>query len=261
MCHNDSPIFPVSGGAPIVENDLTIDAGDGLAIPAFVVQPEQRPAPGVLLIHDIYGPGPFYRDLARRLAAAGFMTALPDLFARLQPASSDSREATMARGRQLDQTQALADIHAILSWLQHHKDGTGKLGTVGFCMGGTFVLLTAARQPTPDASVSFYGFPQRDRTDKNPVVASDETEVAALASPLLAFWGEKDTGVGMKNVDAYRDSVTRHGKAHDFIVYPDVGHGFLTFDPEADAFAASQDAWSRTVEFLGLHLDRPHYRE
>lgn len=260
MCHEDCP-FPVSGGAPIVETELNIDSTDTSSVPAFVTQPEQRPAPGVLLIHDIHGPGPFYRDLARRLAAAGFMTALPDLFAELQPAANDSREAIQARGRQLDQTQALADIRATLSWLQHHKDGTGKIGTVGFCMGGTFVLLAAARQPIPDASVSFYGFPHRGRTSHNPILASDESEVNALASPLLGFWGKKDTGVGMENVDAYRDSVTRHGKAHDFIVYPDVGHGFLTFDPESDAFAASQDAWARTVEFLGLHLDRPNYRD
>ncbi len=259
MCHNDCP-FPVSGGAPITETELTIASGNASPTATFVASPEQLPAPGVLLIHDIHGPNAFYHDLARRLAGAGFMAALPDLFARLEPAANDSREATTTRGRQLDQGQGLEDIRATLAWLQHQEQGTGKVGTIGFCMGGTFVMLTAARQPTPDASVAFYGFPKRQRTPNNPVVPSDESEVMALASPLLAFWGEKDNGVGMDNVEEYRTEVTRHRKAHDFIVYPDVGHGFLTFDPEADAYAASQDAWARTLEFLGIHLDRPHYR-
>lgn len=262
MCHDDCA-FPVSGGAPIAETDLVIQTGNALPLPLFLTQPEQRPAPGtpgVLLLHDIHGPNAFYHDLARRLAGAGFMTALPDLFSRLEPATDSSRKSTMARGRQLDQPQALEDIRAALEWLRSHEEGTGKVGTIGFCMGGTLVMLAAARKPNPDASVAYYGFPKRPRSPHNSILPNDEAEIAALASPLLAFWGEEDSGVGMENVEAYRNEVTRHRKAHDFIVYPDVGHGFLTFDPTSDASSASQDSWARTLEFLGIHLDRPHYR-
>ena len=262
MCHNDSPIFPVSGGAPVEEVDLFIEVENISSLPVFLATPERTPAPGVLLISDIYGPGEFYRDLARRLAGVGFITALPDLFFRLEPTSDEStRDEVRTRNAQLDQTQALEDIRATLTWLKHHQLGTGKLGTLGFCMGGTLVMLAAGRQPNPDASVAFYGFPKRQRTPLNPVLASDEAEVSGLESPLLAFWGDQDKGVGMDNVEAYREAVTRYHKAHDFIVYPGVGHAFLTFDPEADSYAASQDAWARTLEFLGLHLDRAHYRD
>ncbi|HEU0165308.1 MAG TPA: dienelactone hydrolase family protein, partial [Thermomicrobiales bacterium] len=59
----------------------------------------------------------------------------------------------------------------------------------------------------------------------------------------------------------YRAAVTEHHKAHDFIVYPDAGHGFMTFDPTAETYTAAHDSWNRTLEFLGIHLDRPHYRD
>lgn len=254
MCHETCP-HPISGGAPIAEQEVTIEhvAGfdDGrLAIPAFLVVPERTPAPGVLVLHDINGPNDFYRDLARRLATAGFAALLPDLFHRLEPLAEPTREAARARGAQLDQTQALADIHAALIWLGEHGATTGQVGTVGFCMGGTLVMLAAARDPLPAASVAFYGFPARERT---PVAAKrpiDDDEVAGVESPLLLFWGDGDSGVGMDNVAAYREALARYGKTAETVIYPGLGHGFLTFDPDSPAFAASQDAWERTLAFF-----------
>jgi len=254
MCHIDSPIFPISGGDHLTEADLTIDVLDTTPLPLFVVTPETTPAPAILLIADIYGPSAFYRDIARRLAAAGYLVALPDLFARLEPLDDPSRDELRARNGQLEQVDSLRDVQHVLTWLKHHEASTGKLGTIGFCMGGTLVMLAGSRQPVPNASVAFYGFPTRQRTPTNPILASDVDEAANLASPLLAFWGDEDRAISVDTITAYDTQLTELGKPHEFTVYPGVGHSFMTFDPDAPTSPAATAAWTRTLAFLEEHL-------
>jgi carboxymethylenebutenolidase len=71
---------------------------------------------------------------------------------------------------------------------------------------------------------------------------------------MLAFWGDQDSGVGMDNVAAYDNALTQAGKDHEFIIYPGIGHGFLTFDPDHPAYGHSQDAWQRALAFLDEKL-------
>jgi len=253
MCHENST-NPIAGSDN--EEHTHLDLPNGGHLPIFVTTPETKPAGSILLIHDIHGPNAFYHDVARRLAKAGFITALPDLFHRLPPAADDSREASMSRGRQLEQAEALSDLQVLAIWLKHHEQGNGKFGTMGFCMGGTLVLLLASREPVPNATVCYYGFPKRERTPLNPILPADQGEIANIQSPLLGFWGDQDKAVGPENVDAYSDALIAAGKGHDFLTYSGIGHGFLTFDPAADSFDASQDAWRRTVEFYRKEFTR-----
>jgi len=256
MCHDDSPVIPVSGGAPIVEASIDLDTGQKQPLPAFVAAPEgDADVPGILLISDIYGPGPFYQDMARRLAVEGYRVALPDFFSRLEPLPADAdRQAVMSRNRNLDQPTALIDVQGTLDWLRTQEDATGKIGIIGFCMGGTYVMLAGARSPRPDAGVAFYGFPKRERTPTSPVMPLDEDEVAGMDMPLLALWGDQDAGVGMDNVSAYDEALTRYRKPHDFFIYPDIGHAFMTFDETAPAWPHAKDAWDRTLAHFRQHL-------
>lgn len=251
MCHRKCPA-PVRGGAGIVEEEPAVP-GAGWALPAIFVRPERSaPAPAVLIVHDIWGANDFYRDVARRLAGAGFAALLPDFFAREGPLPEQTRAAAMARREQLEQERALADIAACIDWLRAHAATTGKVGTIGFCMGGTYVLLAAARHPLPEASVAFYGFPVTRPTARAPLVPLDEA--TDVRSPLLAFWGDADTGVGMENVAAYRSAMAAGDARHEFVIYPGMPHGFLTFDPASPHHEASRDAWARTLAFLRSEL-------
>lgn len=252
MCHDTCP-HPVSGGSQLQEQHHTLPV-EGGSLPLIVVLPEQTPAPAVLVMHDINGANAFYQDLTRRLAGTGYMAALPDLYFRQGALENPTREEVRERASQVVQEDALADIRTTLTWLRDHGASTGRIGTIGMCWGGSMVMLAASREPVPDASVSFYGFPVRDRTPNNPVLPIDEEEVVGIASPLLGFWGEEDSAVGMNNVAAYDYKMQQYSKPHEFLRYPDVGHGFLTFDPESEAYVASQDAWERTLDFLGQHL-------
>jgi carboxymethylenebutenolidase len=251
MCHNETPL-PVSGGEAVTESTVAIPLSSG-TLPATLYLPDANAAPAVLIFHDIHGVNDFYRDLARRLALAGYVTLLPDFFHRQGP-TDDSREANAARKRAMEQAATFGDIQAALLWLRHHERASGSVGMIGFCMGGTFVMLAASREPALDAAVSFYGFPAQERTPTAPVRPDDEDEVANIKAPLLAFWGEEDAGVGMDNVDAYTAKLKRYSKPIDVVRYPGIGHAFLTFDPAKPTYEPSQDAWSRTLTFLGEKL-------
>jgi carboxymethylenebutenolidase len=254
MCHDSCP-KPVTGGAPIDETMATVSRDDA-EIPVLLARPEAVPAPlpGIVLIHDINGANDFYRDLARRLAGEGYIVALPNLFHREGPPADDTKEAVRARAARAKQADQLGDLEAVSRWLTGLEGCSGSHAVMGFCMGGTLTFLLAARQPAPAASVAYYGFPARDATDNAPVRPIDEAELAALDSDLLAFWGDQDTGVGMETVDAYGDALVRHGKPHEIIVYPDIGHGFLTFDEASASYKPSQHAWRKTLGFLRRKL-------
>ncbi len=248
MCHSGCPM-PVSGGAGIAEYQRLVRSG-ATDIPVFAAQPESGAGHAVIILHDIFGANDFYHDLARRLAAEGFLALLPDLFVRQGPLPEPSREAAMARGGQLDQTQSMADIAEVIRFAQRLERSTGRVGLVGFCMGGTLALLTAARNPLPDAAVAYYGFPAgRQGWANRPM-----DEVSEVRAPVLAFWGDQDHGVGMDNVNEYTRLASEHDAPIESSIYPDLPHGFLTFDPESPNYQGAKDSWTRTLAFLRDNL-------
>ena len=251
MCHQTCPA-PISGGAGITERSLDVPGADR-TIPAFLARPEgDTAAPAVLIIHDIWGANDFYHDLARRLAAEGFVVLLPDFFVREGPLPEQTREQAGARRARHDQVKALADIAAAIDWLVNHDATTGSVGTIGFCMGGTLAMLAAAREPVPDATVAYYGFPASDPTELAPL--QPLAEANQLRSPMLCLWGDQDHGVGMDKVEAYRAALAEADRPFEFVIYPGPGHAFLTFDPTANHYAEAQDAWHRTLAFLREEL-------
>lgn len=181
------------------------------------------------------------------MAGEGFVALLPDFFVRQGELPEQTRQAAVVRRERLDSDLALRDIAAALDWLRQHPASSGRVATLGFCMGGTLVLLAAGRESAPDATVAFYGFPAAG--SPSPLNEADK-----LRSPVLAFWGDADTGVGMGNVEKYRDGLIATGARHEFVIYPDYPHGFLSFDPDSPTFAGSRDAWDRMVAFFRAEL-------
>lgn len=255
MCHDCCP-KPVTGGAPLRESMETVSRDDA-EVPVLLVQPEDAsdPLPAIILIHDIWGANDFYHDVARRLADEQYAVVLPNLFHREGPLSGETRQAAMQRSAGARQEDQLADLEAVTTWLLEQEGGNGRYGVMGFCMGGTLALLRAAREPALNAAIAFYGFPAKDATKNAPIRPIDESEVAALSAPVLGLWGDQDSGVGMGNVKAYDDALVRHRKSHDFVVYPEVGHGFLTFDEADERHETSQLAWRRALMFLDEQFD------
>jgi carboxymethylenebutenolidase len=244
VCHPEVP-----AGAPIPDvrvEDAAIPVEDG-TMPGLIAFPERLPAPAILVINDVFGRSPFYDQLARRLAQAGFVAVTPEYFFREGSLPEPTRDAAMARAKQLDFKRWGRDMPAAIDWLRARPDVNGAIGTIGFCMGGTQSLLLAARRDDIAATVSYYGFPADARTEASPI------EVAAkMRGPILGHWGDQDAGVGMDNVEKLRAALQPAGVEHEFHIYPGLGHGFLKAsleDPKTPGHEQACTSWKRTLDF------------
>ena len=249
MCH-DRITWPVSGGAPTAASLEEIERED-IKLPIYLARPEgdgKRAA--LVLVHDINGATDFYKDMAGRLAEAGYLTALPELFVRQGPPVDVSPEAKRARMKVLDKDLALEDVVATVRYLRDQAGAKGPVGLIGFCMGGTLAMLSAGMVGGPDAAVSFYGFPAS--REGWPLAPMDEVD--SLRVPLLLIVGDQDTGVGMDNMEKYEAALDAANKDYESITYAGVGHGFMTFDENTDSYAQASDAWTATLQFLDQQL-------
>jgi dienelactone hydrolase len=260
MCHAEAPSIP--SPAAITE-EVAIPLAAGEQLPALYAHPEQAPgatgaarAPGVLIASDVYGRTPFYEDLAARLAGAGFHALLPEPFFRQGPLANRGREAAFARRAQLDDLLAIAGYMAAADWLQARPEiASGRVGTIGFCMGGTFVLDLAAERDDL-ATVCYYGFPRSRPMGPRPGPSPIDS-VASMRGPIVGFWGDQDEGVGMDNVVAFAQAAKEHGVDLDHTIYAGLGHGFLAqalTDPDHSGHEQACDSWERTIGFYHRHL-------
>src|ERR1700694_2144167 len=157
MCHPETPAGHTAPDVDRMEVEVPL-IGHLEKMPALLCGPQTGAGAGVLIVADIFGRSPFYEDLAGRLALAGFTALLPDYFFRQGQLAERTREAAMARREQLDQNPPLVHLSQAIDWLHLQPFAAGPIGTVGFCMGGTFVLDLAAERDEL-ATVCFYGFP------------------------------------------------------------------------------------------------------
>lgn len=253
MCHPDAPAS--AGSVTVPRREVQVPVQDG-QLPAMVAEPGSGSAPAVLIVPDIFGRSPFYEDLAARLAGAGIAALLPEIFFRQGPLSA-ARDMAQARERRtrLDENQTQNDLLDALRWLRAEY-GKERVGTIGFCMGGTQVLDLAARDPDV-VTVCFYGFPA-PLPNAGPMTAPAPLDVVDdIRGPLLGFWGEEDTGVGLDNVRELERRLVDRGVSTEIHTYPGLGHGFMAASglTEGNPGASeSAEAWERTVAFLQQHL-------
>src|SRR6266550_3670484 len=144
---------------------ITIRSSEGEEFPAYLAVPSGpsgRERPGLVLLQEIFGVNRDMRTVADWYAARGFVVACPDLFWRQEPGvqltdhSNQEWQRAMELYQGLDEVKAVADAAATLAFLRQYPSCTGKVGAVGFCLGGKLVYLMATRSD-PDCSVGYYG--------------------------------------------------------------------------------------------------------
>jgi carboxymethylenebutenolidase len=226
---------------------FTASSGELRAYLALPIGPS--PHPGVIVIQDALGLSDDIREQADKLAAAGYLALAPDLY------SGRGIRCVIATIRASRSGSGLAydDIEAARALLAAREDCTGRIGIIGFCMGGGFALLCAPRG-FQVASVNYGEVPE------------DAGERLAGACPIVGSYGARDRGL-RGGAERLEQALTGANVAHDVKEYPDAGHGFLNRFNSGPLLtpllhvggvgyhhASAEDAWRRILSFFAEHL-------
>ena len=210
------------------------------SVSGYLARPEgDGPFPAVIVIQEWWGLVPHIKDVADRFAGEGFVALAPDLY---HGQAATEPDGAMQLMRSLAWDSALHDLRASAKWLKAQPFTNGKLGTVGFCMGGGLSYRFAAHSEAPDAAVIFYG------SSPNQL-----DEAKSVACPVLGLYGETDARI-TGQAPALAEAMRAAGKPFDYHVYAGAAHAFFNNESAVYNAEAASDAWRRTLEFFMANL-------
>lgn len=221
--------------------DLKVN-GDGAY--AFVAQPDDDAKhPGLVLIQEWWGIESHIINLAQKLAAEGFVVAVPDLYhGQVATEPNDAQKAVMMLFKNVE--KAVGEIVGALDTLKANPSvEPKKLGVMGFCVGGFLAYTTASRYADLGAVATFYG----GGYDPTP------EEVTKVNAPVLAIYGKKDHSISQEQIEKIEKLYKDAGKDITVKVY-DAGHAFINPDHGMGDEDSAKDAWPKAVNFLKDNL-------
>jgi carboxymethylenebutenolidase len=240
---------PIVAGAAVDHRDMVLTADDGNLFLAYESFANEGGATGVVVLPDVRGIFPFYKELANRFAEHGHDAVTIDYFGRTagrEPRSEDFpfREhvaQTTFEGVRLDVAAAVARLR------ETNRDR--RIFTIGFCFGGSNSWHQAANGHDLAGAIGFYGVPGRAW----PEGAKASIELAPeMTCPVLAIIGGDDPGIPPEMVAEFDEALKAAGVPHEIKVYENAPHSF--FDRKQSEFQAeSEDAWKRTLAFIAKY--------
>ena len=226
------------------------DAGAGDSVRAWVVYPERRDkAPVVIVIHEIFGLTDWARGVTDQLAAEGFIAIAPDLLSGKGPngggSESVDRQAATALNRTLVGAEVQRRLAAAARYGTSLPSALNRVGSVGFCWGGSTSFNFAVANPDLRAAVVYYGTSPADSL------------LSGVRAPVLGLYGGDDARVGATVPPAQAAMQSLH-KRYEVATYDGAGHGFLRDLAGRDGAnrRAAEQAWPRTIAFFRETLGR-----
>ncbi len=233
----------LAGPAAAGEQSVSYASGEE-SVTSFLATPEGKgPFPGVIVIQEWWGLNPWVKDQARALAKGGYVALAVDLY-RGKVADKQEEAHQLMMGAPPD--RIVRDLKAAYAWLETRADvKKGKIGSIGWCMGGRYTLDLATKEPRLAAAVAYYGAPP-----------TDPASIAAIKAPVLGNFGADDKGPSPDQVKAFEAAMKKAGKVADIKIYEGAGHAFANVNNPWGGYkeTAAKDAWARTTAFLAKHL-------
>ncbi|HEX9482134.1 MAG TPA: dienelactone hydrolase family protein [Solirubrobacteraceae bacterium] len=250
----------VTDPSRVLAEDLTYTGARGEAVNGYLARPAaDGERPGMIVIHEAGGLGEHIRDVVARFANIGYVTLGVDLYTREGgPPDTSDPQALFARLFSMSDATALGDLEGAADELRSRPEATGKVGCIGFCMGGRYALLFACASDRLDAAVDCWGgFIDKATMDQRstPERPTPPLELAAsLHCPLMAAIGAEDQNPSPALGEDLRRRAAESGQEADVEVYDGAGHAFFadyrpSYRPEPAA-----KLWARVVPFLDRHL-------
>ena len=222
---------------------IKISASDGGEFEAYLSTPSQGSGPGLILLQEIFGVNQYLRDMADQFAEEGYVVLVPDLFWRMEPGvvlgySDEDFGKAFGFYQQFDVDQGIKDVGDTVAALRSMEQCKGKIGALGYCLGGKLAYLTAARTDV-DCAVSYYGV----------AIEASLDEAANITCPMVMHFASEDQFVPPDAVDAVRN--TFEGRSEiEIYYYHGVNHAFAT--PGRDSYhkPSTMMAYSRSIALL-----------
>jgi carboxymethylenebutenolidase len=240
--------------------ELSFAGADGDQISGYLARPMDADGhAAMIVIHEAGGLGEHIKDVVNRFANIGYVALGPDLFTREGgPPPRDDLQALMARLTSMPDARVIGDLEGAADLLRSREDVSGKLGSIGFCMGGRYTLLLACSSDRLDAAVDCWGglidaaTPEQRSTQERPTPPLEL--VGSLHCPLYAAIGAEDHNPSPQVGERLREALARTPYETRVDVYEGAGHAFFadyrpSYRPQPAALL-----WERVVPFLAKYL-------
>jgi carboxymethylenebutenolidase len=225
-----------------VGQTIALEAKDGHKFSAYEATPDGEPRGGLVIVQEIFGVNAHIRKVADGYAAAGYRAIAPAIFDRaergteLEPTIAEERDKGIALRQKISIDEMLLDIAAAIAVLQK----AGKVGIVGYCLGGSLAWLSAARVDGLAAAVGYYGSLVAKHLDETP------------RCPVMLHFGENDPSIPQLDVKKVQEAVDP--SRVQVFTYADAGHAFNRDGGPNWREAAAKLALERTLAFFQQHI-------
>ena len=210
----------------------------------FLAKPKKEGVyAAVVMIHEWWGLNDNIKEMARSLAAEGYVVMAVDLFGKIAKDANEARQLITPINK--NPAEAINNMKSAVQFLKNQNNvDDNKIASMGWCFGGGMSMQLALNEKLA-ATVIYYGN-----------LETDKEKLKAIKWPVLGIFGEKDTSIPIESARKFDAALDELKIENEIYIYPNVGHAFANPSGANYAPQETKDAWKKTVEFLERNLNK-----